>query len=155
MNGFVIAGTHSGVGKTSIAKGLMLAFKYRAMKVQPFKVGPDFIDPLHHEAAIGNNSHNLDGWMLSKEDNVNLFRRHASSADMVIVEGVMGLFDGYRGRSESGSSAEMASNIMGISLWELRDYIGKTTIADREQEEGKGNHKQEKSRLEFTRGLFS
>lgn len=108
MRAIVIAGTHSGVGKTSISVGIMAALTRRGLKVQPFKVGPDFIDPGHHQRATGRVSRNLDGWMLSREFNVANFWRHAADADIALIEGVMGLFDGYHGKSESGSTAEVA-----------------------------------------------
>ena len=104
----VIAGTHSGVGKTSVAIGLMRAFTNRGLQVQSFKVGPDFIDPSHHWRATGRVSHNLDGWMLNREQNLELFNQACQGADLAIVEGVMGLFDGYGAESEAGSTAEMA-----------------------------------------------
>ena len=104
----MIAGSHSGVGKTTISLGLMAAFKKRGLKVQGFKVGPDFIDPGHHSRLLGTPSRNLDGWMLSKEYNLATFSQSMCGKDLGIVEGVMGLFDGYDGRSEAGSSAQMA-----------------------------------------------
>jgi cobyrinic acid a,c-diamide synthase len=104
----VIAGTHSGVGKTTISLGLIAAFQKRGLTVQSFKVGPDFIDPGHHTRLLGVPSRNLDGWMLSKEYNRATFCRSMQGKDFGIVEGVMGLFDGYDGRSEAGSTAQMA-----------------------------------------------
>jgi cobyrinic acid a,c-diamide synthase len=106
--GVLVGGTHSGCGKTTIALALMAAFKGRGLRVQPFKVGPDFIDPGFHTQITGMESRNLDGWMLSRDYNRALFCRLLEHADMAIIEGVMGLFDGYDGLTESGSSAEMA-----------------------------------------------
>ena len=104
----VVGGTHSGVGKTTVATALMAAFTRRGLRVQAFKIGPDFIDPGFHRAATGRPSHNLDGWMLSRAANEEIYARAVGDAGLVIVEGVMGLFDGESGTSEAGSSAEMA-----------------------------------------------
>lgn len=68
----------------------------------------DFLDPMHHEEATGRPSVNLDGWMLEKEQNISSFHRAMAGADVAVVEGVMGLFDGHNGRSEVGSTAQMA-----------------------------------------------
>ncbi len=108
MKGVVVAGVHSGCGKTTITLGLMAALKRRGLTVAPFKTGPDFIDPGHHTAITGVASRNLDGWMLSKQTNLDIFRQNTGQADIAVVEGVMGLFDGYDGRSEAGSTAQMA-----------------------------------------------
>jgi cobyrinic acid a,c-diamide synthase len=86
----------------------MAALIRRGLKIAPFKVGPDFIDPGHHRRISGAASRNLDGWMLSKSYNRSCFRKAARKADVAVVEGVMGLFDGYDGKTESGSTAQMA-----------------------------------------------
>ena len=86
----------------------MAALTARGYTVAPFKVGPDFIDPGHHSRITGQASRNLDGWMLSQTYNVDAFARHSAGSDIAVVEGVMGLFDGYDGRSEAGSTAQMA-----------------------------------------------
>jgi cobyrinic acid a,c-diamide synthase len=106
----VIAGPASGVGKTTIALGLMAAFRRRGLAVQPFKCGPDFIDAGHHTRVCDRPSRNLDGWMLPGETNRALFAQHAATADIAIVEGVMGLFDGARSSGE-GSTAAMAKHL--------------------------------------------
>jgi len=86
----------------------MAALAQRGLRVAPFKVGPDFIDPGHHSRITGAVSRNLDGWMLSKTYNLACFRDATRKADIAVVEGVMGLFDGYDGKTEAGSTAQMA-----------------------------------------------
>jgi len=108
LSAIVIGGTHSGVGKTTITLGLIEALRRRGLEVQPFKVGPDFIDPLHHTHASGRRSLNLDGWMLTPEVNRERFARATADADAAVIEGVMGLYDGSEGKSDQGSTAEMA-----------------------------------------------
>ncbi|MDA7980743.1 MAG: cobyrinate a,c-diamide synthase, partial [Pirellulales bacterium] len=105
----LVAGTSSGVGKTSVALGLMRALTRRGLKVQPFKVGPDYLDPIWHQVAAGRTSYNLDAWMTSPEYVRQLFANKSADADVAIVEGVMGLFDGASPTSLSGSTGEIAS----------------------------------------------
>lgn len=106
--GLVVAGPWSGCGKTTATLGLLAALRRRGLRVAPFKVGPDFIDPGHHTRVADAPSRNLDGWMLSEDTNRQIFRKGAAGADVAVVEGVMGLFDGYDGRTEAGSTAQMA-----------------------------------------------
>ncbi len=108
MKAILIAGTKSGVGKTTITLGLLGALKSRGLKVQAFKVGPDFIDPGLHAILTGIPSHNLDTWMLPNEENIKIFSKYANLSDISVLEGVMGLFDGAPGSAERGSTAHLA-----------------------------------------------
>jgi cobyrinic acid a,c-diamide synthase len=108
MKGMLIAGTASGVGKTTVALAIMAALRRRGLAVQPFKCGPDFLDTSHHSRICGRKARNLDTWMLSVEANRNVLRNAALGADAIVAEGMMGLFDGKSGNSEIGSSAEIA-----------------------------------------------
>ena len=104
----VIAGTHSGSGKTSLALALTHALTRRGLAVQTFKVGPDFLDPTYLALASGRPCYNLDGWMAGREHVCRLFERAAADADVALVEGVMGLFDGADTAGPEGSTAEIA-----------------------------------------------
>ena len=79
--------------------------------VQPFKAGPDFIDPGHHQVVTGRPSRNLDGWMLGETVNRDTFTRASADADVSIIEGMMGLFDGSSPVHEKGSTAELAKQL--------------------------------------------
>ncbi len=104
----VIGATGSGVGKTTVTVALMGALRARGLRVAAFKGGPDYLDPTYHARAIGGPSHNLDGWMMGREGVVATFERAASNADIAVVEGMMGLFDGTTPTEDEGSTAEIA-----------------------------------------------
>lgn len=104
----VIAGTSSGVGKTTTMVALTAALRARGLRVATFKCGPDYLDPTYHARASGRACHNLDGWMMGRQAVLATFARHTRDADVALVEGMMGLFDGKDPEGEEGSAAEIA-----------------------------------------------
>ena len=104
----VIAGTHSGVGKTTVSVAIMTALRKKGLKIAAAKVGPDFIDPTYHRLATGHHSVNLDVFLHGKELILPLAAEAAEGSDMLITEGVMGLFDDSGFRFGGGSTAEVA-----------------------------------------------
>lgn len=115
MIALMVAGTASGVGKTTIALALMAALRERGYRVQPFKCGPDFLDAGHHSAICGRVSRNLDTWMLDGAANRAIFATASRDADAAIVEGMMGLYDGVAGGGEDGSAAQIAK-LLGLPV---------------------------------------
>lgn len=104
----VVAAPASGHGKTTVATGLLAALRARGLAVAPFKVGPDYIDPSYHALAAGRPGRNLDPFLAGAERIAPLFRHGAVDADLAVVEGVMGLFDGRRGGAGFASTAHVA-----------------------------------------------
>jgi cobyrinic acid a,c-diamide synthase len=119
----LIAGTHSGVGKTTITLALMATLKKKGLRVQGFKVGPDYIDPSHYTLATGIPSRNLDTWMMGPEACMELFARAASQADVSVIEGVMGLYDGHSDGTGAGSTAHLAK-LLGVPVILVMDAKG-------------------------------
>lgn len=105
----VIAATQSSSGKTTVVTGILRALKNKGMKVQPFKVGPDYIDPSYHGMAAGRAGHNLDTWLVDESQINDLFASEAENADIAVIEGVMGLYDG--GKNGISSTAQLAKKL--------------------------------------------
>lgn len=104
----IIAGTSSGVGKTSVTLGILHKFKELGFKIQSFKVGPDFIDPAYHTFVTNNPCYNLDSWLMGEKGVINTFEKYTRGKDIAVVEGVMGLFDGAEGKNNFASTAQIA-----------------------------------------------
>ncbi|MGQ0581788.1 MAG: cobyrinate a,c-diamide synthase [Reyranella sp.] len=128
--GLVVAAPRSGAGKTTIALGLMRAFSRRGLAVQPFKCGPDYVDPAFHAVATGRPSYNLDTWAMAEGTLSCLVEHHAAAADVTIVEGVMGLFDGVAqpGQTARGATADLAA-LFGWPVVLVLDVSGQTETA--------------------------
>ncbi|MEK8132343.1 cobyrinate a,c-diamide synthase [Paenibacillus filicis] len=104
----VIAGTGSGAGKTTVTLGIMEALRRKGLTVQGFKCGPDYIDPTYHKAVTSRPSRNLDSWMLGADVLREIYDRASADADISIIEGVMGFYDGKDPKSNTGSTAEVS-----------------------------------------------
>ena len=128
-HGIVIAAPRSGSGKTAVTLGLLRALKRWGLSVQPFKFGPDYIDPAFHEAACGRPSYNLDSWAMRKETVLKLLNE-AQGADFIVAEALMGLFDGVAqaGQWGIGASAEIAA-LAGLPVILVLDISGQAQTA--------------------------
>ncbi len=110
----VIAAPMSGSGKTTVTLAILSALKKRGLRVAPFKVGPDYIDPQFHRTICQRPAYNLDSWLTGQKGVLNSFRRGIQDADIAVIEGVMGLFDGIGGTTQA-STAEVA-RILGLPV---------------------------------------
>jgi cobyrinic acid a,c-diamide synthase len=127
--GIVVAAPRSGSGKTTVTLGLLRALARRGLRVVGAKCGPDYIDPAFHAAACGQPSFNLDSWAMPPSLLCSLIERAATRADIVVCEGVMGLFDGVPGKvGETGSTADIAS-IFGWPVLLVHDVSGQSATA--------------------------
>src|SRR5690606_18388866 len=112
--GLLISAAASGSGKTTLTLGLIAAFRAQGVVVQPFKCGPDYIDPAFHGAAAGRASFNLDSWAMGADRSA-VLTQGAQGADLVIGEGAMGLFDGVARPGEAGTGA--SADIAALTGW--------------------------------------
>lgn len=128
-SGLLISAPASGTGKTTLMLGLLAALRARGLSVQPFKSGPDYIDPAFHRAASGRTSVNLDSWAMGR-DVIGGLISAATDADLILAEGSMGLFDGVSvaGEAGTGASADIAA-LMGWPVVLVLDVSGQAQSA--------------------------
>ena len=126
MKRIIIGGTHSGCGKTTVTCGILQALCNRKMRVASFKCGPDYIDPMFHEKIIGTTAHNLDSFFCDDNTLKHLLYEKASVADISVIEGVMGFYDGGAGRGSAASVSDITNTpaIVVIDCGGMSESIG-------------------------------
>jgi len=124
MRRIIIGGTHSGCGKTTVTCALLSALKKRGLNVSAFKCGPDYIDPMFHRKVIGVSSHNLDSFFCDKNTILNLIDEYGSAADISVIEGVMGFYDGSSGSAYSISEITETPAVIVIDCKGMSDSLG-------------------------------
>src|SRR5947209_16671829 len=130
----VLAGMSSGVGKTTITTAFIANLRARGIRVQPFKVGPDYIDPSHLAFAASQPCYNLDTWMMPPSRMLDIFCSTAASADIAVIEGVMGLYDGQSSTSDVGSTAEVAKLVsapLDFVLFSINSFAAASVMSNR------------------------
>ncbi len=128
-HGLIVSAPRSGAGKTTVVLALLAALARRGVRVKAAKAGPDYIDPAFHEAATGRQSVNLDSWAMQPALLEALFAEAAAEAELIIVEGVMGLFDGIEApRGRSGATADLAARF-GLPVLLVLDVSGQSQSA--------------------------
>lgn len=137
----VIGGTHSGVGKTSTAIGIMGALARQGKQVQAFKMGPDFLDGTFHSKVTKRPSRNLDSWMMPRTKISSIFASGCAGADVAVIEGAMGIFDGMDGASELASTSEIAKLlrapvVLVIDAWGLAGSAAAVVLGYRNLDHG-------------------
>lgn len=123
----IVSATHSGAGKTTVAASLIRGLRESGLRVQPFKLGPDFIDTAYLREAAGRSAVNLDAWMMGTEGMRRAFRRWSADADIAVIEALGALYDGEKG-SQSGSAAE-AAKVLDVPVVVVLDVWGMTRTA--------------------------
>jgi cobyrinic acid a,c-diamide synthase len=106
--GIIVAGTTSGVGKTTISMAIMYGLEKKGFRIQPFKIGPDYIDPSYHNMITKRKSGNLDVWLMGKQGLIESYSVNSIDADFAILEGLMGLYDGIGGKNNFASTAHVS-----------------------------------------------
>jgi len=119
----MIASVATDTGKTTVAAGIMGALREKGLRVQGFKVGPDYLDPTYHSRVTGRPSRNLDTWLMGREGVLDSYLRASKDADLSVIEGVMGLFDGSSATDDAQSSAEIA-RILSVPILLVLDAYG-------------------------------